>query len=440
MQENNQGFSQKLMYTLTALLLLGFGTASFVPHAAAATSSSGTGLLIPLYSSPGSSWNTIVQYKQANPSVPVTVIVNANNGPGAKWSSSYDTWIVTLRNAGINVLGYVYTSYGARSASSVETDIAAWKSMYWVSGIFLDNMANAPGYQSYYSSLTSYAHSLGLGTVVGNAGCDVPTSYFGTVDVVLIYENPGLPTMATLANYTAGGVKSEFAVVSYSVPSITQAEVNLIGNYASYLYVTDMVTPQLYTALPSYYPTLVSDVASFLSTTSGLSVQSVDMSGNPTSGIFATVTSGGNLVYEGYTPFTFMGTTGAQYTVTVSNHQSEVFSHWQDGATGASKAVTLSQATVLTASFATVYTLTISSVTSSGAALTGLRTIVYSQGTQLAKGFTPMVYLGSPGYVYQVCVQNYQNDVFSHWSSGSISSCITVTLSQNLQLTAVYNT
>ncbi|MGA2665186.1 MAG: spherulation-specific family 4 protein [Nitrososphaerales archaeon] len=428
------------MYTLTALLLLGFGTAAFTPHAAAATPSSGTGLLIPLYSNPGATWNTVIQLKEANPSVPITVVVNPYNGPGAKWSSSYDTWIVTLREAGINVLGYVYTSYGTRSASSVESDIAAWKAMYWINGIFLDNMANVPGYQSYYSSLTAFAHSLGLGTVVGNPGCDVPVSYFGTVDVLLINEKASVPTMATLANYTAGGTKSEFALVSYAVPSLTTSEVSLMGNYASYIYITDGTMPQPYAALPSYYSALVSDLASFLSSTSDLSVQSTDMSGNPTSGISATVTSGGNLVYEGYTPFTFMGTTGAQYTVTVSNHQSEVFSHWQDGTTGASKTVTLSQATALTASFATVYTLTVSSVTSSGAALTGLRTIVYVQGTQVAKGFTPMVYLGSPGVAYQACVQNYQSDVFSHWSNGSTSSCITVTLNQNVQLTAVYNT
>ncbi len=42
--------------------------------------------------------------------------------------------------------------------------------------------------------------------------------------------------------------------------------------------------------------------------------------------------------------------------------------------------------------------------------------------------------------VYTVCVNNYQNLVFSHWDDGTTSSCRTLTLSENVQLTATYNT
>ena len=45
-----------------------------------------------------------------------------------------------LMSVGITVVGYVYTDYGARSASSVRADIAKFKSLYGVNGIFLDQM------------------------------------------------------------------------------------------------------------------------------------------------------------------------------------------------------------------------------------------------------------------------------------------------------------
>ena len=62
--------------------------------------------------------------------------------------------------------------------SSVVADINAYKAWYGVSGVFLDEMSNVVGHESYYSALTSYSHSLDLATVVGNPGAafQPPTS------------------------------------------------------------------------------------------------------------------------------------------------------------------------------------------------------------------------------------------------------------------------
>ena len=204
--------------------------------------------------------------------------------------------------------------------------------------------------ESYYTALTAYAHSEGFPLVVGNPGDLGPSRpHFGTTDVILAFENPALPTMSTLATTTAGQPKSEFAVVSYAIPSLSMSSVSMMANYASYIYVTNGINPDPYTALPSYFSTLVSDVKTFLSTTTPLTVQAADVNGKAVTGLWTTVSLNGNVVDEGYTPLSFLGTTGDKYAVSVPSFQSYNFKHWQDGSTTPTKTVTLSASTALTA-------------------------------------------------------------------------------------------
>ena len=68
-----------------------------------------------------------------------------------------------------------------------------------------------------------------------------------------------------------------------------------------------------------------------------------------------------------------------------------------------------------------------------------MRTSVYYQGVLVDRGFTQMTYVGVPGQTYTVCVENYGSYSFSHWNSGVTTACESVVLTQNLQLTATYN-
>ncbi len=95
-------------------------------HHASAVGS--TGVIVPLYSPPGSYWAQIIQAKNAHPSVPIVVIINPNSGPGTSSNADYATGISQMQASGITVLGYVYTSYGTRSIASVEADINSYNS------------------------------------------------------------------------------------------------------------------------------------------------------------------------------------------------------------------------------------------------------------------------------------------------------------------------
>src|SRR5713226_9641864 len=185
-----------IMFAVTILLIAPILTTSYPAFA-----TSSTGVIVPLYSYPGSYWTQVIQAKNAHPSVPIIAIINPNNGPGSSIDSTYTNSIQQLQSAGITVLGYVYTGYGSRSTSSAEADINTYNSWYHINGIFFDEMSNVSGNENYYSTLSSYVKSHGMTMTVGNPGTDTLSSYIGTVDNLVIYENPGLPTTPDLGSW-----------------------------------------------------------------------------------------------------------------------------------------------------------------------------------------------------------------------------------------------
>jgi len=228
------------------------------PHAASSTSSSSdTGVIVPLYTYPGGTWTSVVQAKVANPGVNIVAVINPDNGPGASQDPNYVSGIQALRTAGVTVLGYVHTSYAARPAAAVIADIDAYKNWYNVSGIFLDEMSNVAGNEGYYSSLNTYIKSLGYTLTVGNPGADTIPSYVGTVDVIVIYENQGVPSSSALAGWHASYDRSNFASISYGVASIDEAIIANVSSSAGYIYLTPGNLPNPYDSLPAYFGALV---------------------------------------------------------------------------------------------------------------------------------------------------------------------------------------
>ena len=424
-----------LALALPVLLLLPL---SVHPVTVSAVATPAAGVIVPLYSYPGSGWNPVILEKHAYPAVSVVAVVNPANGPGASVDPNYATWIGKLKAAGITVIGYIYTSYGARSVSSVETDASRYKSMYGVSGVFLDQMTNVPGHESYYSSITSYTHSLGLWLVVGNAGLSVPSSYMGTVDKTIIYENTAIPSLSTLNQATKGHPSSGFAVVSYGVSSFSSSSVALLANYASLVYVTQLGLPLPYSAVPSYYSTLVADLNAITST---MTTRSETIGGGSLAGMMTSVKApDGTTIKSGFTSLSFVGVPGVAYTVTADDYAQYLFAHWEDGVTSPSKTVTMSSVYTITSYYSDSPALVVTSKTLTGGTLNGMWTQVKSTGgTVISSGFTQFSFAGSSGTKYVVCVSNFQSHVFKHWEDGTTNSCRTISLSQTVYPTATFS-
>jgi hypothetical protein len=218
-----------------------------------------TATLIPLYSYPtDASWTVVASAKLAHPTVPVVAIVNPDNGPGSSVDTSYTSGIAKLRAAGVKVIGYVYTSYGARGSAEVRADIDRWRTFYpGVSGIFFDEQANTTGLETYYKALSTYVKQTGMDFTVGNPGADTAPSYVGTVDLILIYESAGVPSLASLDGWHRNYDRGNFGVIPYGCPTSSAAFVQSARDRVGYIYLQSDTLPNPWDTVPSYLSTLL---------------------------------------------------------------------------------------------------------------------------------------------------------------------------------------
>ncbi len=445
--------TRKILAIALMFVLLSVPLAS--QHVVSAQTST-TGIIVPLYAYPtDSSWQQLIQTKSAYPNVPVAAVVNPSNGPGSGPDPNFVQGINNLRAAGILVLGYIPTGYGSIGQSYIDSQIYDYRQWYNINGIFFDTMNNVPGYESYYSSLSGYAASIGLTWNVGNPGAPVPASYVGTMNTIIIYENAGLPSLSTLSSSTDGYPASNFGFEAYAVGGFSQSYVSTAENYDSWMYITNGLYPDPYSVLPSYLTTLMSDLGDGPSSPSQpvggtvpITVQSVEQDGTPINGLYTIVQStSGAVLATGFTPLTYDASPGSQLQITVDNYANYYFNDWNTGSTGATIAVTASQGTTLTAYFGNTVgsqnnqeaTLTINTVDQNGAPIDGLYTVIQSSsGATLATGFSPLTYDATSGLQYTVTVSNYGSYYFSSWSNGTTSQSTAITPSQSTTLTATY--
>jgi len=266
------------VFCFAALVTLTFGSVvAAVPGTAFAASSltfGNSGLAIPLYTYPcftitQCTWTTVIQARQAYPSVPLLAVINPNSGPGRFKDTNYVQGIKNLQDAGVVVLGYVWTGYGRVPLSKVENQVSSYKNWYAVNGIFFDGMAYVTGSEKYYSTLNSYVKSLGMTYTMGNPGTTTLKSYIGTLDSIIIYESSGTPSLSYLASATfyPSYSKSNFGFVSYSVPSLDTAFETSATNYVQWSYITDDGLPNPYDTLPAYFTSEVAALSVHMTTT-----------------------------------------------------------------------------------------------------------------------------------------------------------------------------
>src|SRR3954467_6740583 len=148
-----------------------------------------SGTIVPGYVYPPGWLQTI--YNTAN-RIPTIVILNPNNGPGTSVDSNYTASVNAGVQAGAKIVGYVYTGYGSRAASTVKTDIDRWYNFYpAINGIFFDEMANGGTSSEINQSadLNNYVHGKKANqTTIGNPGTTTAQSMMTTVDIMVVGE------------------------------------------------------------------------------------------------------------------------------------------------------------------------------------------------------------------------------------------------------------
>jgi hypothetical protein len=393
----------------------------------AVVSASTTGIMIPLYTYPGSTWTNVIAVQNANPGVPIVAIINPNSGPGATMDPNYVSGILSLQAAGVTVIGYVPTGYGSRSISDVESMVNDYKSWYPVTGIFFDEMANVAGYEGYYSALNAYAKSLGFTYTVGNPGADTIPSYIGTVDTIVIYENQGLPSLSTLEGWHSDYGKANFAMMAYGVQNINQSYPSTASPHVGYIYITNAELPNPYDALPPYLAVVASALAANATSSTTTSTTSTTTTTSTTS---TTSTSTSSTTSTSTTSTTSSTSTTSTTTSTTSTSTSSTSSATTTSST--SSATTTSSTTA-------PFLVNVTSASLGGDPITGSWTIVQADGSTVAQGFAPLAFNASMGASYTISVANNGRYVFDRWSDGNRSPVRIVTANGAMVLSAYYS-
>lgn len=209
-------------------------------------------LAVPAYFYPGATWTTLSSGGVA------LAIANPASGPGATIDPNYTAAIGAARAAGVHIIGYVHTSYGARPSADVEAEIRLWRDLYGVDGIFFDE---APGTSDCAALASTYAGWAAVARasdpsafVALNPGTDTCASYLDFADVLVVFEG----TAATFGSWSppawgaaAGPDRLWTLIYAASSPTDVLAEVRARG--VGWAYVTDDDLPNPWDTLPPYW-------------------------------------------------------------------------------------------------------------------------------------------------------------------------------------------
>jgi hypothetical protein len=217
------------------------------------------GIIIPLYGNVTSTWQSVINYHEQFPSVPMMMVINPYNGPGYAYNSTLASWVSTIQGDGIPVLGYITTAYTALPLSTVEAQVADYVAWYGIHGIFIDDVENVHGYEQYYTTLSNYVHANGISYVLGNPGTNVTTSYIGIFNNIGTYENSGAPAVSLIQTYTMGYPANGFSFIAYNAPLQSQSYYDSMAQYVAWVYLTD--NPNSWTSLPSYISQEMTELA-----------------------------------------------------------------------------------------------------------------------------------------------------------------------------------
>ncbi|EST06757.1 Spherulation-specific family 4 [Kalmanozyma brasiliensis GHG001] len=165
------------MRNLSLLLVIAMMAALLQTVASAATKKVNTKtprILVPLYIYPEpGAWDPLYTAIRNSPSAAFLVIINPNSGPGdgSAPDSDYASAIQQLRstaaaNQTLELIGYVPTGYGKRSASQVKSFIstyAKWPRSVRPDGIFFDETITSQKYLAKYRNYTDFVKSQSWG-------------------------------------------------------------------------------------------------------------------------------------------------------------------------------------------------------------------------------------------------------------------------------------
>lgn len=248
---------------------------SLANSASAQAAASPVRLLVPMYIYPAgqgwADWDLVTKSHQPRDGVSITTIVNPSNGSFQTADGNYASVIRMAASRGVQMLGYIYTKWGARPLKETLTDVGNWLRFYpQISGFFVDEQASGIDKFPYYRSLFDdiKARRSGL-QIFGNPGAHCVPEYlthptFGRqADVVVTYEGTGdaFATYAHPASYSRF-IPERFGAIVHTQPIVRYiaGPANMRSRKISYAFVTNRGRATAYSGIPAYWNELIQRV------------------------------------------------------------------------------------------------------------------------------------------------------------------------------------
>jgi hypothetical protein len=230
-------------------------------------------ILVPLYSYPGSAWDNVVS--AASSGAKIIAIINPSSGPIASGpDSTWTSYMNKLTSAGVDMIGYIHTSYGTRSVSDVMAEVDTYASKYsGLKGVFLDEVSADASELSYYSQVYQHINGKsGFSNTILNPGAQPDQGYLDVSTSIVIFESPASSLKSSYASWVKcapsaaakAGYKYKFAGIAYGAGSgeISSVITTMQNAGMGLVYVTDGAGGCCtYNTLASYFASEASTVA-----------------------------------------------------------------------------------------------------------------------------------------------------------------------------------
>jgi hypothetical protein len=186
--------------------------------------------------------------------------MNDASGHAASENADYDLEVAQAKAAGLKVLAYIETSYGAEPAATVKQEILNHKNWYDVDGFFFDEVSSLAADLAYYNDLRTYVNAnmaVGKRTIVLNHGTEPDQGYLDAGDILVTFEGTAAAyASATFPAWQAAEDIMRFAHIVYAAATLEPSLTTFMGSPAAHIYITNDVLPNPYDVLPTYLETL----------------------------------------------------------------------------------------------------------------------------------------------------------------------------------------
>lgn len=213
-------------------------------------------MAVPAYFDPPSAaWDRLIA---GAPAVGM-IVFNPESGPGSATSPAYTQIIGRAQAAGITMLGYVATSYGARAEADIIADINHYYDFYTPSGIYFAEGpmdSDCTAMEAMYHRLADAvrARSPNAYLAVGTRFCPTYIVFF---DIMVQFARnwSEYQTDYRPPSWMPANSPQRFVHFVHSVPPAdASAALSLtIANGAGWVFVTDQTDPNPWSVLPSYF-------------------------------------------------------------------------------------------------------------------------------------------------------------------------------------------